>query len=180
MEHSELRHRYFELIADLVHTYLKRAELWRRTETERVSAMVGQQEGTAQVIEMLTRRIDGQKAEMDRLCEQAGALGARFELEEIAEQYGLSEVEREILLVLDTVPNKPGEGSGMKGAELLRLFHRHESEILEARSLLYSDAPLRANKLIVVDEYADSVLHSTFRLPEETIRMLLEHDAKEG
>jgi hypothetical protein len=136
-----------------------------------------------QTVDLLTRQIDDYKAELDRLCERADALGARFKLEEIAEQCGLSEAEKQILLVLlvlDTMPNRPGEGSGIKGAELLRLFYREESEILEARSLLYSDARLRANGLIVVDEYADSVLQSTFRIPEEMIRVLLEHDAKEG
>jgi hypothetical protein len=62
---------------------------------------------------------------------------------------------------------------------LLKLFFRDDFEVLETRRLLYSDAPLRANGLVVVDEYADSVVQSTFRIPEQMIRRFLEHDAQE-
>ena len=175
-EYTELRRRHLRLCWDLVHAYRERAQIWCEP-TDR-----GTEDGMKPSIKTAEQRASELKTELRMLCEQAEDLGKRFKVEQMAETYRLSEVEKDILIVLliqDAGIFGSARGTSLTGAELLGLLFRDDFEILEARRLLYADAPLRHNCLIVIDDYADSVLQSTFRVPEEKIRLLLEHDAKE-
>ena len=175
-EYTELRRSHLRLCGDLVHAYRERAQIWcQPTET-------GVEDGMKPPIKTAEQRVSELKTELRTLCGQAKGLGKRFRLEQMVETYGLSEVERDILIVLliqDSGIFGSARDTSLTGAELLGLLFQDDFEILEARRLLYADAPLRHNCLIVIDDYADSVLQSTFRVPEEKIRLLLEHDAKE-
>ena len=127
-------------------------------------------------------RIQQLRADLGALSEQARALGNPFIIDDMAKRHELSAVEKEIVMVLlmqDAGILGSGKQTSLTGAELLGLFFRDDFAILEARKLLYPNAPLRGNCLIVMDDYAESVLRCTYRVPERTVRALLEHEEEE-
>jgi hypothetical protein len=180
MTGEQLRREYLEIRSKLVSVYQERARL-------PYANLAKGTEGTEKCgskgirgLEEANEQISLAKDKLAKLCEAARAVGKPLKLEAVAQECELSEIEKEILIVLlmkDAGPGCSGGQTYPTGSELLRLFYRHDFEILEARRLLYPDAPLRRNNLITVEDYAESVLNCTFRVPEQMIRRLLEHDA---
>ena len=179
MTGEQLHRHYLELCSNLVKMYEERGLLWSATPEKAAEAMEKCDGNDNRGLEELNERISWTKERLGKLREVAKAINESLKLEVVAEECGLSEIEKDMLIVLlmkDAEPRCSGRQTYPTAADLLRLFYRYDFEILEARRLLYPDARLRRNNLLIVEDYAESVLCCTFRLAEQTIRRLLEHD----
>lgn len=118
-------------------------------------------------LKMLEEEIEKIEKRMSEI-EKSG----KIPLRNIQERFGLSELEKKIILIL-LFEEATGYPNVLYGSEILRLFFSNEVEILENRKVFYRDSPLRKNRILILVSPGDTILDSTFKLNERFIREAL-------
>lgn len=126
------------------------------------------------------------RQQIERLQQQLASFGAEaasYPLEQVTQEYGLSEQEKWIIVKLlhDSLVGMSDMFLGYPGKKLLALVSADKNDMIANRRLFYKSGKLRSNDLIYIEKEwsGQNILDAEYFLAEKVIRRVLDHSGAE-
>lgn len=173
-EKEEMLRKYLEEGREYYHLLLQKREMMEDIEeparTFRSRSRFFEEEKS--LLEARLKMLEEEIKEIERRMSEIEKSG-KIPLKNIEERFGLSDLEKKIILIL-LFEDARGYPNILFGSEILKLFFsNNEVEILENRKVFYKESPLRKNRILILVGQGDTILDSTFKLNERFIREAL-------